>query len=216
MDESIFTEEQIEELNNISQLSEEEQKKALPNFLKKLSQEQLNHLKQTQSVQQCPYCLIAENKIQAKKIYEDNELIAALEINPVNPGHSIIFPKKHFQVLAQILDVSHLFNIVNKVSALLFDVLGAQGTNVLVSNGQVAGQVIPHVVINIIPRYKGDNLNLNLPIKKIKEEELNKILSKIKEKSEEFLSKDIEEKNLKIEPKKKEEPPKFKKERRTP
>ena len=71
MDESIFTEEEIKELNKISQLPEEEQKKVLPEFLKKLSPEQLNVLKQSQP-SQCPYCLIAEGKIKAKKIYEDN------------------------------------------------------------------------------------------------------------------------------------------------
>ena len=198
---NLFSKEQLEELNKISKLPEEEQKKTLPNFLKKLSPEQLDYLKQTQQPQQCPFCLIAENKIQAKKIYEDKEIIAALEINPVNPGHTIVFPKNHFQVLSQIKDVGNIFNIVNKISALLFDTLKAQGTNILVSNGQLAGQVIPHILINIIPRFPKDNVNLSLDHKKSSEEELNKVLKKIKE-SESFnknLSKSSEEKPKKIE-----------------
>lgn len=179
MDESLFTEEQIEELNEISQLSEEEQKKVLPDFLKKLSPEQLNALKQSQP-SQCPFCLIAEGKIKAKKIYEDDELIAALEINPASLGHTIVFPKKHVSVLAQLKDVSNLFNKSNKIASVLFETLKAQGTNILVSNGPAAGQIIPHLVVEIIPRFDKDKISFNLPRKKASEGELDKLLSSLK------------------------------------
>ena len=179
MDESIFTEEEIKELNKISQMPEEEKKKVLPEFLKKLSPEQLNVLKQSQP-SQCPYCLIAEGKIKAKKIYEDNELVAALEINPASLGHAIVFPKKHFSVLAQLKDVGNLFNIINKISSVLFETLKAQGTNILVSNGPAAGQIIPHLVVEIIPRFEKDKISFNLPRKKASEEDLEKILSLLK------------------------------------
>src|SRR3989344_1601038 len=86
---------------DFSKLKEEEQKKVLPEFLKKLSPEQIEYLKQQQAPQ-CPFCLIAENKIKSKKIYEDNDIIAVLDINPANPGHTIVFPKTHYQILAQI------------------------------------------------------------------------------------------------------------------
>ena len=76
-----------------------------------------------------------------------------------------------------------MFNLVNKISSVLFDTLKAQGTNIFVANGQAAGQLIPHVVINIIPRFNEDKLNLFLEHKKTTEEELDKILNKIKEKS---------------------------------
>ena len=177
---NLFSKEQLEELNKISKLPEEEQKKLLPNFLKKLSPEQLENLKEVQQPNQCPFCLIVENKIKAKKIYEDKELIAALEINPATPGHTIIFPKQHISVLSQIKDVSNLFNAVNKVSSLLFDSLGAKGTNILISNGQAAGQFIPHLIINIIPRFEKDNVNLDLKRSKLEEKALDDILNKIK------------------------------------
>ncbi|MEK6936551.1 MAG: HIT family protein [Nanoarchaeota archaeon] len=192
MDESIFTEEQIEELNKISQLSEEEQKKVLPSFLKTLSPEQLNALKQSQGASQCPYCLIVEGKIKAKKIYEDNELIAALEINPASLGHTIVFPKKHISILAQLNDVSNLFNAANKISSALFETLKAHGTNLLVSNGSAAGQIIPHLVVEIIPRYDNDKLNLNFPRKKASDEDLEKIFSSLKGKI--VLEKKLEQK----------------------
>ena len=179
--EDIFSKEQIDQLNKISRLPEEEQKRVLSGFMKQLSPEQLDYLKQMQQPQ-CPFCLIAEGKLKARKIYEDNELIAALEINPVNPGHAIIFPKQHYQILSQIKDVGKLFNISNKISTILFDTMKAQGTNILVSSGQVAGQNTPHVVINVIPRFNKDNIGLNLSHKKMSEGELDKIYLTIKPK----------------------------------
>ncbi len=181
MDQSIFSEEQIEEINKISQLPEEEQKQLLPEFLKNLSQEQLNALKQSQP-QQCPFCLIVENKIKANKLYEDNEIIAALEINPASLGHTIVFPKKHIQILTQLNDAGKLFNVVNKLSSVLFETLNAQGTNILVSNGSAAGQMIPHLIVEIIPRFANDKLSFNLPRKKASEVELEKVMAKIKSK----------------------------------
>jgi len=178
-----FTKEQIAELNKISSLPPEEQKKVLPNFLKKLSPEQMEFLQKQQGQQQCPFCLIAEKKIPAKKIYEDNNVMAVLDINPVTTGHTIIFPKKHFSILPQIPDVGNLFNLANKVASSLFESLGAQGTNILVANGQLAGQNIPHVIVNVIPRYKDDKVNLDLEHKQASEEELNKTLEKIKQKA---------------------------------
>ncbi len=178
--EELFTKEQIEELNKISKLSEEEQKKVLPDFLKKLSPEQFESLKNVQPPQQCPFCLIVENKIKSKKVYEDKELMAVLEINPSNPGHTLVFPKQHFQILSQVKDVGSLFNLANKISALLFNSLDAQGTNIFVANGEFAGQLIPHVAINVIPRFAKDKLNLVLERKKVTEEELDGILNKIK------------------------------------
>ncbi len=192
--ENLFTKEQLDELTKISKLSEEEQKNILPNFLRKLNPEQLNSLKQSQSPQ-CPFCLIIEGKIKSKKIYEDKDLIAVLEINPINKGHTLVFPKQHVKIISQLKDVGPLFNLVNKISVSLFDSLKAQGSNILVSNGELAGQTVPHVVVNVIPRFDKDNLDFVFERKKMSEEELNKILNIIKEKFNQYLyKKNFEEK----------------------
>ena len=106
-------------------------------------------------------------------------------------------------MLSQLKDTGHLFNLVNKLSSILFDSLNAQGTNIFVANGQAAGQLIPHVVVNIIPRFNNDKLNLFLEHKKTSEEDLDNILNKIKEKinifDEAFLEKGSEKKERKVE-----------------
>ncbi|MEK6826636.1 MAG: HIT domain-containing protein, partial [Nanoarchaeota archaeon] len=133
----------------------EEQKKELPGFLKTLSREQVEFLKRQQGTS-CPYCAIAEGKIEARKVYEDENLIGALEINPANKGHVVLFPKKHYEILNQIEDVGHLFNIAKRISGAIFESVKAEGTNIFVSNGASAGQTVPHVAVHIVPRFKDD------------------------------------------------------------
>ena len=181
MPESPLTKEQIEELNRISQLPLEEQKKELPGFLKKLGPEQVEFLK-TQQGTSCPYCAIAEGKIQARKVYEDENLIGALEINPANRGHVVLFPKRHYEILNQMEDVGHLFNVAKRISGAVFEVMKADGTNIIVSNGAVAGQMIPHVAVHIVPRFKDDKFKLGWEKADIKDKEMDKIRDKVYEK----------------------------------
>ncbi|MEK6922653.1 MAG: HIT family protein [Nanoarchaeota archaeon] len=173
-----LSKEQIEELNMISQLPIEEQKKELPGFLKTLSREQVEFLKRQQGTS-CPYCAIAEGKIEARKVYEDENLIGALEINPANKGHVVLFPKKHYEILNQIEDVGHLFNIAKRISGAIFESVKAEGTNIFVSNGASAGQTVPHVAVHIVPRFKDDKFKLGWEKADIKDKEMDKIREKI-------------------------------------
>lgn len=179
--ENPLTPEQVEEINKISKLPLEEQKKVLPDFLKTLSKEQIEFLKQQQGGQ-CVFCGIAEGKIPAKKIYEDGVLIAALDINPANKGHVILFPKKHYEILNQIPDVGHLFNVAKKLSALIFEVTKAEGTNILVATGAAAGQVLPHVSVHIIPRFKDDGVQFAWEKKEVSEKEMDSLQKELSEK----------------------------------
>ena len=130
---------------------------------------------------QCVFCGIVEDKIGSAKIYEDEFVICILDIFPASKGHMLVIPKKHFSISAQ-MDAdttAHVFEVVNKMSALLFETLGAEGTNIIVSNGTIAGQKVNHVCVNIIPRYKDDGVNISWKNEQIKEEELKDIFTKI-------------------------------------
>ncbi len=181
MNKNPLSEEQIEELNEIAKLSVEEQKVKLNNFFKKLTPEQIEFLKSQQG-QQCVFCAISEGKISAKKIYEDDYLIGALDITPANKGHIILFPKVHYEILAMMKDVGHLFNVANKISSVVFEITKAEGTNIIVSNGFAAGQKTPHVAVHIIPRFNGDKVNIGYEKVNISEEEMNNIIKLISSK----------------------------------
>jgi len=134
-------------------------------------------------VDQCLICQIIEGQIPAKKIYEDDEILAILDFNGANPGHSFVIPKQHTPILEQIPShlVGKLFNVANKISSAIFEVLKVQGTNIFVANGVPAGQKVAHFMVNIIPRKENDGVNLQWPPKQLSEEEMSTIELKIKE-----------------------------------
>jgi len=132
---------------------------------------------------ECEYCRIAEKKMEAKKIFEDNKVIAILSEKPASLGHIIVFPKQHFPIIENIPDhlTAHIFQIVNKLSIAVFDSLGAQGTNIIVNNGVSAGQDKAHFCVHIIPRKENDNLGLTWETKHLDEEQMSTIELNLKE-----------------------------------
>lgn len=161
-------------------LPPEEQQKRMQEIMAQLPPEEVEALRQ----QQCPFCMIVSGRIPAKTVYEDNLVKAVLDINPANKGHIIVFPKQHYQFLFMIPDneVARLFQVANKLSKVAFEAVGAQGTNIFVANGQVAGQNAPHVLVHVIPRFENDKVGLVWQPKKIEEKEMEIITAKIKEK----------------------------------
>jgi len=114
----------------------------------------------------CPFCKIADGTIPARTVYEDSKIIAFLDINPANPGHTLVVPKKHYTVLPQLSDpdVSHLFKVVKRLAGVIFEIIQSSspdkpvGVNILQNNGAAAGQQVPHVHIHVIPRFEGDGV----------------------------------------------------------
>lgn len=110
----------------------------------------------------CIFCQIVNNELPAYKVYEDDQALAFLDINPVNSGHTLVIPKKHYENLETIPEeeLSRLILVVKKVGALLKAKLGILGYNLGENNDPVAGQLIPHLHFHIMPRQEGDGLAL--------------------------------------------------------
>ncbi len=115
--------------------------------------------------QQCVFCHIANGKIPAKKVYEDDKLIAVLDINPAAEGHILLIPKKHVQIMPQMDDelAGHIGVISKQLSGSLIRALQVEGTTIFAANGAAAGQRAPHFMLHIIPRKQGDSIGLFLP-----------------------------------------------------
>ena len=131
----------------------------------------------------CIVCQIAAGSIPSKKVYEDDLILAVLDVNGANPGHCFIFPKNHYPIMEQVPDaeLAKLFQVSNKVSSAIFENLGAQGTNIFVSNGIPAGQTVAHFTINVIPRKENDGVNLQWAPKQLTEEEMSTVELKLKD-----------------------------------
>ncbi len=133
-------------------------------------------------------------------VFEDDKCKAILPPTPAVPGHIILFPKEHFQIIEQVPDflVAHMFNIANKLSIASFECVQAQGSNILINNGVAAGQLIPHFSIHIIPRSEKDSLNFDWNPKQMNQEQMSTIELKIKKAAKDIGGFELKEKKAPI------------------
>lgn len=129
----------------------------------------------------CLFCKIINREVSAERVYEDDEFIAFLDINPVNPGHTLVVPKKHS---VNILDtdeiiLSKIAIIIKKVTKGILRALDYEDFNIEVNNGKNAGQIISHAHWHIIPRNESDGLK-NWSGGEYKEGEISLIAQRIK------------------------------------
>lgn len=133
---------------------------------------------------QCPFCQIIAGNIPANKVYEDDKLIAILDINPSTKGHVLVIPKEHFPLLALCPpDLQpHLFKKVRDIAKCVEGGVLSQGVEIFIAGGAAAGQQSMHFMIHIIPRDPGDGLEIfDLPSKtfpKDKERDVKNALTK--------------------------------------
>ena len=121
--------------------------------------------------QQCIFCQIISGKIPSKKIYEDDDCLAILDINPATKGHLLLLPKEHYVIMPQVPEklISHLFIIAKNLSTILLKGLKVGGTNFFIANGLVAGQKAQHFMIHLIPRKEDDKI-FDIPEKLVNQE----------------------------------------------
>ena len=108
----------------------------------------------------CIFCKIVAQEIPATLVYESESLVAFLDVAPLADGHVLLIPREHCR---QLTDLSpsvcgEIGPVLQRLGRALMDVTEAAGFNVLQNNGEVAGQVVPHVHFHLIPRSRGDGL----------------------------------------------------------
>lgn len=108
----------------------------------------------------CVFCKIVAGKIPALRVYEDETILAFLDIGPLADGHLLVIPKEHAERLEDSNPdtLSHLAGHLPRLARAVLAVTGAAGYNLLQNNGKVSGQEVPHVHFHIIPRAQGDGL----------------------------------------------------------
>lgn len=106
----------------------------------------------------CIFCKIIKGEIHADKIYEDEDFFAFLDITPVNPGHALLIPKKHYENLYEMSDeiLSKIAPVIKKIAVGVKKGVGADGINIGMNNEKAAGQIVQHAHFHIIPRFQND------------------------------------------------------------
>jgi histidine triad (HIT) family protein len=103
----------------------------------------------------CIFCDILDGKRESHIVYEDEHHIAFLDKYPIDDGHTLVIPKKHYERITDMdsNDVGNIFSVVPKIAKAVLSGAGADAFSLAQNNGKAAKQIIPHVHIHIIPRY---------------------------------------------------------------
>lgn len=131
----------------------------------------------------CIFCKIAKGEIPCTKIYEDEKVLAFLDIAPVNKGHTLVIPKEHHETLIDVPDelLAEIMKTTKKVANAVMKATEVNGFNIMQNNYKIAGQLVPHYHLHIIPRLEDDGLKLWPQDKKYEEGEAEEMAKKIKE-----------------------------------
>jgi histidine triad (HIT) family protein len=124
---------------------------------------------------------IVKGEISAAKVLETDRALAFLDISPVNHGHVLLIPKEPYPSIDDLPDdlAAHLASLLPRLSRAVRKATGAEGINVVVNNGEAAGQTIFHVHFHIIPRFHGDPVRWPWPHQPYEEGALEAMRAKV-------------------------------------
>ena len=112
-------------------------------------------------MENCIFCKIIAGEIPAHKIWENDHVLAFLDVNPIAKGHTLVIPKNHdvdiFDVDKDYLE--EIASAIKEISALIKRNLAITGVNIMNASGVDAQQSVFHLHFHIIPRFENDGLN---------------------------------------------------------
>ncbi|MBE6136829.1 MAG: HIT family protein [Erysipelotrichaceae bacterium] len=132
----------------------------------------------------CIFCKIINGEIPSKKIYEDEDIVAILDISQATKGHTLVLPKKHFANILEIEDYEYLkvMDRVKDLASVITKTFNASGVNILNNCGETAGQTVMHFHVHIIPRYENTDVKIEFTSHEYNLDEIQKeILKSLKQ-----------------------------------
>ena len=107
----------------------------------------------------CLFCKIIAGEIPSAKVYEDDGILAILDIAQTTKGHTLVMPKKHYENVLEMPEneFAALMAKAQELAQKIVTNLDANGVNILINTNEAAGQTIPHAHVHIIPRYDGND-----------------------------------------------------------
>ena len=138
----------------------------------------------------CDFCKIASGKAQASIVYEDQNLMAFMDLHPANVGHVLVIPREHWETIYEIPGdvLAELFVLVKRIAVAVKKTVGAEGMNIVQCNERVAFQSVEHFHVHVIPRFEGDAITKTIaailaPIEfeKATKQDLDEVARKIKQ-----------------------------------
>jgi histidine triad (HIT) family protein len=131
----------------------------------------------------CVFCKIVRKQAPASVIYEDESVMAFLDIRPLNMGHTLVIPKEHCETIYEIPDelIGRIHKIVKRTALAIKRATEADGITVIQQNERAAGQEIFHLHVHVVPRYEGQKLPRFEEIQEVNREKLNQAAANIRQ-----------------------------------
>ena len=113
-------------------------------------------------MQDCIFCKIVKGEIPSARVYEDENVFAFFDINPVNEYHTLVIPKKHFKDIFNIPtdELQHIAGAIKHIADLFRTKVGIENLQIVSSSGSEAQQDVFHIHFHIVPRKEGDGQNI--------------------------------------------------------
>ncbi|HES9365245.1 TPA: HIT family protein, partial [Streptococcus pyogenes] len=107
----------------------------------------------------CIFCSIIQGDIPSSKVYEDEQVLAFLDISQTTKGHTLVIPKQHVRNLLEMTaeTASHLFARIPKIARAIQSATGATAMNIINNNEALAGQTVFHAHVHLVPRYNEED-----------------------------------------------------------
>jgi histidine triad (HIT) family protein len=132
----------------------------------------------------CIFCEIVKGNIPCTKVYEDDAILAFMDIGPVVKGHTLVIPKAHHNPITNtpVELLQKLIAVVQQIARAQLTGLDADGVNISQANGETAGQIVPHLHFHVIPRFAADGHHWNwIPHKYDNSIEMNAYADRIRQ-----------------------------------
>ncbi len=131
----------------------------------------------------CIFCKIVHKQAPASIIYEDETVMVFLDIRPLNVGHTLVIPKKHYVDIFDIPEnqLSQVHKVAKQVSVAIKKATNADGISIIQQNGKAAGQDIFHLHVHVVPRFEGQKLPSFSALKEVERAKLDEMAKKIRQ-----------------------------------
>ncbi|MCQ2087015.1 MAG: HIT family protein [Bacilli bacterium] len=105
------------------------------------------------------FCRIVDGEIPCYKLYEDDDVLAFLDISQVTKGHTLVIPKKHYDTFLACPKelMNKVMDVAQRIGQVSIKIFGARGVNILTNCYEAAGQTVKHFHVHVIPRYKEED-----------------------------------------------------------
>ena len=129
----------------------------------------------------CVFCKIINNEIPSAKIYEDDLVLAFLDLGPINYGHALVIPKEHHESSSTIPEATagRMFKVGSRIGVALKRKLDYDAFNLHLADGSAAGQVVMHAHLHVVPRGVEDGFRWNWRQLKYEDGKMQEIASEI-------------------------------------